>query len=155
MNKVLYIFALAAAFLFMGCTRPEGNIGDWFGSWYLEEMLIDGSIDEEYAEDKASVEENQVMISFQGNVFNLGYLNGNHIYGTWSYAGEILILVASYNAGGGYQDPKFDPFPKVMHFPSNEEQIEITVTKITSKIMQWQYIDQNGRLITYNFRKYP
>lgn len=146
---------LCTIFLSTSCTRPEGDIGDWFGSWYLEEMLINGEPDEEYMDDKASEEKMQVMVSFQGNIFNMGYLNGNHIYGVWSYAGEILTLNASYHAGGGYQDERFDPFPKVLHLPGGVEQVEITVTTISNRTMQWQYIDQNGDLITYNFKKYP
>ena len=145
--------------LLSGCTQPEGNIGHWFGSWYLQEILIGGEIDKDYegylADDK-TLDRLDVLVSFQGNVFNMGYLNGNTIYGTWSYAGETLTLIASYNAGGGYEDSRFNPYPKVLYFPAGEEEMEITVTKLTSRTMQWQYTDQAlGKVITYNFKKYP
>lgn len=136
------------------CTQPEGHIGDWFGSWHLEEMLINGEIDQEYA-DYQKEDRWQVMVSFHGNIFNMAYLNGSEIYGTWNYAGEILTLIANYNTGSGYQSPDFNPYPTILHFPADVEQVEITVTSIGSKTMQWQLIDQNGKLITYNFRKYP
>lgn len=155
MNK--YIVSLAVAvfsLLFPSCTQPDGNIGDWFGSWHLEEMLIDGELDQEYA-DYGENNRMQVMVSFQGNIFNMAILNGDEIYGTWSYAGEILTLIANYNSGSGHNSPYFDPFPKVLRFPADVEQVEITVTSITSRKMQWQLINQNGNLITYNFRKYP
>ena len=29
-----------------GCTRNDGDIGTWFGSWKLERITIDGLIDE-------------------------------------------------------------------------------------------------------------
>lgn len=149
----LLILCLTLGF-FSGCTQPDGKIGDWFGSWYLEEMMIDGETDEDYASNKQE-DRLQVMISFQSNVFNIGYLNGSAIYGTWSYAGEILTLIAGYNSGSGYNSLYFNPYPIVMHFPAEIEELEITVTKLTGRIMQWQHTDTQGRLITYNFRKYP
>lgn len=155
-RKLFHIaLLLLAPMVFTGCTQPDGNIGKWFGSWYLEEMLIDGEVDQEYAADKTNGENHQVLVSFQGNVFNIGYLNASSIYGVWSYAGETLTLIASYNAGTGYVSPWFKPYPIVMHFPEGIEQLEITVTQLSSRTMQWQHIDPQGQLITYNFRKYP
>lgn len=159
MNKICAIgLVFITTLLLSGCTQHDGYIGNWFGSWYLQNMYIDGKIDQEYESYKDNeniYNRREVMVSFQGKIFNMAYLEGNEIYGTWSYAGEILTLIANYNAGGGSVSPNFTPYPKVMHFPENQEQIEITVTAINGKTMQWQYIDQNGRLITYNFKKYP
>lgn len=152
MKKTLLFIIVGMMFGMASCTQPDGNIGDWFGSWYLEEMLIDGEIDSEYADNKTQ-NTMQVMVSFQGKIFNMAYINGNEIYGQWSYAGEVLTLIADYTEME--YPPKFDPFPVVMHLPGDVEQVEITVTYINSKTMQWQFIDQNGSLITYNFRKYP
>ena len=158
-RRIIYsVMSLMGLLMLGSCTQNDGHIGDWFGSWYLEEILINGKVDEEYEAYKQ--EDNiyyhkEVMISFQGNVFNMAYLQGREIYGTWSYAGEILTLIASYGSGSGYDSQFFNPYPIVLHFPADEEQIEITVTSIGGKTMQWQYIDQNGRLLTYNFRKYP
>ena len=151
MKKIISALFIISFFA-SSCTHLDGDIGDWFGSWHLEQMLIDGQIDETYAKNQKNV---QVMISFQGKVFNIAYLNGDEIYGTWSYAGEILTLIAGYNTGGGSNSSLFNPFPVVLHLPADVEQIEITVTRINGSTMQWQYIDQNGQLITYNWRKYP
>lgn len=155
LKKILFILlTLSLSLVFSSCTQPDGYIGKWFGSWYLEEMLINGEVDEEYA---AYQQEGrfQVMVSFQGNIFHMAYIGGQAIYGTWSYAGEVLTLVASYNAGSATNSPYFDPYPKVLHFPASIEQMEITVSQLYSKTMQWQIIDPEGRLVTYNFRKYP
>lgn len=140
--------AIISLLLFSQCTQPGGYIGDWFGSWHLESIEINGETDEDY--------KGNLMVSFQGKIFDFGYLDSVEIYGTWSYAGEILTLIAGYDAGtGSNMNHLFNPFPTSMHFPAEVDQIEITVTHIGSKTMQWQYIDQNGQLITYNFRKYP
>ena len=152
-NSLILFLILVCPFLTQ-CTQPDGNIGDWFGSWYLEEILIDGETDETYQKNKEN-NSLQVMVSFQGKIFNMAYISGSEIYGSWSYAGEILTLNATYHSGSGYDSPSFNPFPIVLHFPEGLDEIEITVTKIEKKIMQWQYIDQNGSLLTYNFRKYP
>lgn len=154
MKKILLFICLIILLVSSGCTRPEGDIGDWFGSWHLEEMLIDGELDEQYAQYQEH-DIRQVMISFHGDIFNIAYINGGfEQYGSWSYAGEILTLIVEH-----YDlienNPWFNPYPSVLHFPADVEQVEITVTQIGSKTMQWQLIDQNGRLITYNFRKYP
>lgn len=152
MKRFLFISLLVV--VLCGCTQNDGHIGPWFGSWHLESMLIDGETDDTYADLQAE-DKMQVMVSFQGKVFNMGYIGGSEIYGSWSYAGETLTLVANYNAGSGYNSPNFNPYPIVMHFPRGIEQLEITVTAINSRTMQWQHIDPEGRLITYNFRKYP
>lgn len=141
---------MGLAMLLTGCTQPDGYIGEWFGSWHLEQILIDGEEDSTYNEDP------NIMFSFQGKIFNCAYIENVEIYGSWSYAGEVLTLVAGYDTGSGSTVTSlFNPFPVALHFPAHVEQIEITVTHISGKTMQWQYIDQNGRLLTYNFRKYP
>lgn len=153
MKKKYYIPTLFSIILSLvsiqACMQWNGDIGEWFGSWHLETILINGEEDKDYEKD--------LMISFQGKIFNFCYLdNVSEIYGSWSYAGETLTLIAGYNEGSGANDHNlFEPFPKVLHLPAGVEQIEITVTEMNGKTMQWQYIDQNGELITYNFRKYP
>lgn len=155
-----YIFlSLAIAGLFLtGCTHPNGDIGDWFGSWHLESMTVaiteDGvttvSPDEQYNANP------EIMFSFQGKVFNAAYMERAEIYGSWSYAGETLTLIAGYNAGSGASvDYLFNPFPVAMHLPEGIDEQEITVVYINSRTMQWQYIDSDGSLRTCNFKKYP
>lgn len=147
--KTIKIFCLLIGVAIIGaCTQPDGRIGDWFGSWHLEEMLIDGVEDPDYNGD--------IMVDFQGSIFHFAYIEKGEIYGKWSYAGEILTLIGGYNNGGELERPDlFNPFPTAMYFPADVTQLEITVNYINNKTMQWQYIDQNDRLITYNFRKYP
>lgn len=144
----LGVFALA----FQSCMQWDKTDENpaLFGSWHLLQIMINGAEDADYENNP------NIMFSFQGKVFNAGNLDDAEIYGSWSYAGEVLTLIASYNAGSGYDKPDlFNPFPVALHFPAGVEQIEITITKIGKTSMQWQYIDQNGDLLTYNFKKYP
>lgn len=151
MKKLISLFVVLSIFLSLeSCTQPDGYIGKWFGSWHLESILINGETDTLYSQNP------NIMFSFQGNIFHCLYLESAEIYGSWTYEGEILTLIAkSLSGGGANQSQYFNPFPVVMYLPANVEQVEITVTSITNKTMQWQYIDQNGQLLTYNFRKYP
>lgn len=147
---ILYSIILALGMSLNSCTQYKINIGDWHGSWHLQEIYIDGELDKDY-----SVKPN-IMISFQRNLFNFAYIETLEIYGTWSYAGEILTLNAGYDAGAGAGNEQFfNPFPIVMGFSPGETEVEITVTKLTESAMQWQYIDRFGKLRTYNFKKYP
>lgn len=144
--------AMAALWISLGgCTKFEGDIGPWFGSWHLERLDVNGEEDTAYTSNQSR----QVMVSFQGDVFNMAYLNGSEIYGSWSYAGEILTLEAGYNAGSGHISSGFDPYPVVLRFPADVDQVEVTVVKITGDIMEWQLIDVEGDLLTYFWRKYP
>lgn len=154
-NIFIAISLLLSATVLSSCTQKNGDIGNWFGSWYLEEILINGEPDQDYETAKQNGERT-VMFNFQGKIVDIGYLNSSEVFGSWSYAGETLTLILGYNAGSGSEAPwLFNPFPVVMHLPADVDQVEITVTMMNGKTMQWQYIDQNGRLLTYNLRKYP
>lgn len=144
-----YILLISVLFFPMqSCMQWNGDIGDWFGSWHLESMYIDGEQDTGYKGD--------IMVSFQGKIVNLAYMEVGEIYAAWSYAGMTLTLIAGYEAGSGASMPsRFDPFPIALHFPKGEDMVEVVVTSMTNKSMQWQYIDAQGQLITYNFKKYP
>lgn len=155
MKKTILLTIVCAFLLPLGsCLQKNGDIGPWFGSWYLTDILINGEPDPAYEQNKED-ETLEVMVSFQGGLFNMAYLNGSEIYGSWECEGNILTLIAHTKAPGQYVSPNFNPYPKVMHFPADMTQVEITVTKMPSRTMQWQYIDQNGDLLTYNFKKYP
>lgn len=143
----LLITVLATACL-PSCMQWHDTEGPWFGSWHIESLYINGEPDESYNADP------NIMISFEANIFDMGFLDGDEIYGTWNYAGEMLTLNASYKAGTWY-NPQFKPFPVALHFLEGVEMVEISVTSLQNKTMQWQYIDQNDDLITYNLRKYP
>ena len=62
-----------------GCTRNDGDIGTWFGSWKLERITIDGLIDEKYQGD--------IFWQFQSSVFCmrkiLPYNEHEERWGTW------------------------------------------------------------------------
>ena len=144
------IVAVIFCFLFNSCSDPDHTDSVLLGSWHLETIMLNGETDISYMDNP------EIMVSFQGNIFNMAYMERAEIYGSWSYAGEILTLIANYKAGSGANiGYLFNPFPVAMKFPAGIEQLEITVTAIEGGKMQWQYINDEGDLLTYNFRKYP
>lgn len=148
-KSILSVFVFMLGSFLSGCTQADGYIGDWFGSWHLEEILINGEKDTNYNQD--------LLISFQGKIFKMVQMTPvADIYGAWEYEGEILTLDVSFKAGNSATNTQFfNPFPIQMYLPAGVDQVEITVTSINRKNMQWQYIDQNGDLLTYNLKKYP
>lgn len=154
MKKLNYLLALFSILILTNCTQADGYIGDWFGSWYLEKIVKNGEQMPQY-EGYYSFK-NDIMVSFQGEMFRMGYVDEQDIYGMWSYAGETLVLDARYNSGNGADmEDRFNPFPDPLGFTPGEEMVEVTVLQINSKTMEWQYIDSEGDVLTYFFRKYP
>ena len=148
-NAVCCLLAIFC-FGFNSCTDPDHTDSVLLGSWHLETIMINGETDTSYNDNP------EIMVSIQGNIFNMSYMERAEIYGSWSYAGEILTLIANYKAGSGANiDYLFNPFPVAMKFPAGMEQLEITVTEIKGGKMQWQYINDEGDLLTYNFKQYP
>lgn len=149
MRKILNgIFAVLLALCLQGCTQADGYIGDWFGSWHLEEVAIDGEPNESY--------DGSLIISFQGNLVKMTVIDRGDVFGTWEEAGETLTLNLSYGAGNAVHATwLFNPFPVMLLLPEGVDIIEMDVVTLKSKTMEWQYIDPDGRLLTYSFKKYP
>lgn len=148
-NLILSLLLLAVtSFTLQSCMQWNGDIGVWFGSWYLESMYVDGKSDPDYKDN--------IMISFQGKIIDLAYIEVGESVGTWNYEKPELTLILGFDAGSGASLPQlFDPFPVSLHFPSGINEVKVNVTTINSKEMQWQYLSPQGALITYNFKKYP
>lgn len=150
-HAFLAALSLTVLLLFYGCTHTDNSLSPISGTWHLEEMIINGDLDQTY-ESNRQEGRLQVIVTFQGKIFHMSYNGGTSMYGSWEYSGEVLTLIAGKNEGN--YTTYFDPFPTVMHLPSGVTMAEVTVTRLQGTDMQWQAIDQNGQLITYNFRKY-
>lgn len=95
--RSLILPALMAALLALqGCTCNNGDIGRWFGTWTVEQILTDG-------EPYAAYEHNMVW-KFQNSVFSMQLINpdpGIHDrqqrWGSWSETDGELILDFSHS----------------------------------------------------------
>ena len=91
----LACFAAVVAALLSGCTRNNGDIGDWFGTWQMTELAVDGEPLPSYQDD--------IFWKFQNNVIELIKVQtglGEHGYdgrwGTWEEDGDRLLLRFDY-----------------------------------------------------------
>ena len=83
-----------------GCTCNDGDIGNWFGTWHLDEMTIGGETDTSYGGD--------LFWQFQNNVFCMRKVTEYHEYyprwGTWAEIdGKTLRLDFTHH------DDKYPP----------------------------------------------
>lgn len=120
------------------CRHPDGYIGHYLGNWSIEKIEVDSTPLEGYRGD--------IMISFQGNIFLLAYIDGKETYGTWEEDGTTFSLRADYNAGAAQE------MPSELGFGSNRR-INMEIMEDKRKSMIWRYTADDGKVYTYYLRK--
>lgn len=137
MKKIFYsAFITLLLTVIAGCTHNDGDIGHWFGSWLLEEVSVDGT---------AIRPDPQVMISFQGDIFDAAEVGGQDFYGMWNEENSRLSLAGDPHSGG----PAV--FPAAFRF-GEELNVTVDVLSQDAKSMTWRWTDPRGRTILYTFR---
>ena len=88
---VLAVYVMSA-----GCTRNNGDIGDWFGTWQMTEISVNGVAVGNY--------EKNIFWQFQNDIINLKKVEtgeGEHSrddrWGTWEESGNLLLLNFTYS----------------------------------------------------------
>lgn len=143
------IFTLFVTVVLCGCRVNNGDIGDFFGSWLLESMTVDGVEAEDFDSESTFWE-------FQNNIIKITrvtpQLNSDGRWGTWVDNGSQLFLdFTHYEDGvapgtGSYQAPEW------LDMPQNEI-IALTFDKRASRRMILWRTDALGRRIAYSLRK--
>lgn len=90
-SRLLTLFLLPMLMLLSGgCTRNNGDIGDWFGNWQIMEMQADGQPDDDYS--------GQFFLEFQNNIVKIiwvapdGYAHSiYYCFGTWKELSDNSI----------------------------------------------------------------
>lgn len=134
---------LIALLAVTGCTRNNGDIGEWFGMWQVERMEIDGATDEAYVD--------PVIMKFQGSVLETMTMFPNHAtsswFATWTDCGSSLTVDAAEDAAGatglapGLKLPWIDGL-----------RIEVISQSGSSAHLRWTNPD-NGQQIDYYLKK--
>jgi hypothetical protein len=129
----LAAFVLAAA----GCTRNNGSIGAWFGAWQVVEIDVDGERLDDYA--------GNVTAMFQNNIIRTSAQYDHHeIYSwwaTWSVQGNTLVI-----------DGKGKSIAPDLMLPADCV-VELEILRRPGSVMEWQYVDHDGRVIEYKLKK--
>jgi len=92
----LLVFALMCMLLATGCTRNNGDIGKWFGTWHLTEITADGRPEADY--------DGNIFWKFQNDIISMVRVNTapamntrDQVWGTWSEGDGTLSLRFDYS----------------------------------------------------------
>lgn len=124
--------------MFTSCTQVDGNIGGWFGTWVIEKIEIDGEKDTAFR--------GEVLISFQGELFNTSEVDGKELYGKWSENDGLLHLDGSFNAGS------LKEWPAGLGFGSDMK-VTLKMLEYPGKRMKWSMMCSDGKERVYYLRK--
>jgi hypothetical protein len=150
MKRLLNILLLLTALSFMsGCTHNNGDIGDWFGTWKLQSIDINGVADESY--------QANVFWKFQNDIISMAQANdelhtADTRYGTWTQHDDQLLLDFGHSdnstaAGQG----QYQPLPAV-YLPSGQS--TLTIVDLDSSKLTLRYVAANEIVYTYHFKKW-
>lgn len=144
-----YLSFLLPAILFLtGCTRNNGDIGDWFGKWQLLELTVNG-------EAEPNVVGGRFFWDFQNNIIRIDCvsLSGhdvNYCVGTWEQPSDnAMTLDFSHTADNQVYHSPFG----AMHFPSDRP-FTLTILSKNGKECTFKRIDEtDGTEYIYHLRK--
>lgn len=132
-----------------GCTRHNGDIGPYFGTWHVEKIEADGKEDDEYNDN--------LFFKFQSDVICMVVVNDaahtrNEYWGTWSEDGNVLTLTYTYS------DDKTQPGhsqyapPAISHLPAGVSKLDIV--RLKGDEMQLKYVSPNEITYKYYLKKW-
>lgn len=137
---IYYIAALMAAIAISSCTRNDGDIGPWFGTWRIESISIDGTARPDYAPP-------YLFAKFQSSIIQfIEPDDTEHIAlcytGTWTQDDDRLLLDFTW----GLSTP-----PAVTGLPC---EATLDILKLTGREIRLAYHADDGSVITYILKKW-
>lgn len=141
------VFGLAACLTLSGCMQHNGNIGDWFGTWKLETITVNGAEDRSY--------QGNIFFQFQTDIVRIVQVDVSaptpgrtECFGRWEENDGILTLDFSYSAEGINH---FTPMPETLL----DKGINLlTIDSQTSKKMRLTGEKNDpAQTVVYTFRK--
>lgn len=139
-----------------GCTRNNGDIGNWFGTWQMTEVAADGEPQHSY--------ERNIFWKFQNDIIVLVKVQtseGEHSrddrWGTWEETGDRLLLDFTYSddeyseEDGGKGYGRYAPFPE-LHIPYGEVSTLIIESRSGNR-MKLRYVASDNVEYTYTLKK--
>lgn len=145
MRQIIKTPILFLASIFMlaitSCTHNNGDIGDWFGTWRLESITIDGEADQAYAPP-------YMIWKFQNSIIQFILPDDKaHDYptttGSWHEEANCLYLDFSWNLGG--------PLTDTSHLP---ETCTLKILHLSGRSIELQYDSPDGQVYIYRLKKW-
>lgn len=151
MKKSIHISLLLLVITVVtGCTHNDGDIGQWFGTWQLEEITADGTPEPGYGHD--------IFWQFQSTVFCMRKVTVQHdIYprwGTWQDEGGATLLLDfthsdNKNPEGG---TIYTPFPETHIKP--DAVTDLKIVEMSRTRVHLQYTGDDGTIYRYSLKKW-
>lgn len=148
-RHIIRLLAVAVIFMLGACTRHNGDIGPYFGTWKVASITIDGLDDTDY--------DGTLFFKFQSDVICMTVVNGvehtrEDYWGRWSEDGSVLTIDFTYGdrytpAATGQYAP-----PPESHLPSGVTRLEIL--SFSSSRMKLRYDSPEGEVYEYSLVKW-
>jgi lipoprotein len=137
--------------LLCGCTRNNGDIGPWFGTWHLTSVEINGEDETGYM--------GNIFWAFQNNIIQLTLVpvdeEGNHEqirrFGTWAEENGTLLVCFEYNDDTDPAGWEYRPFEE-LHIPYKGVTSLAVIKKPGSETVL-RYTADDGAVYTYKLKK--
>lgn len=139
MKISLYILLILAAFVLAaaGCTRNNGRIGSWFGTWQVVAIEIDGESAPGYA--------GNIIVRFQNNIIQTTEQDNHHGSESW-------WATWTENTGTLTIDGKGKSIAPGLLLPADCV-VNLDIIRYPGSAMEWRYVADNGSVIDYKLKK--
>jgi hypothetical protein len=150
-----YVLLMLIALL-TSCTRNNGDIGKWFGTWQVNQITVNGVVDSNY--------QRNIFLKFQNSVVELVQVSTReadhervHHWGTWAETDGILTLDFTYSDDvypseiGADGRGIYAPLPE-LHLPSAAISA-LVITESKGNTATLRYNSDDGVVYTYSIKK--
>lgn len=120
-----------------GCTRNNGDIGNWFGKWQLEQLTIGGVPD-------SFVAEGRFFWDFQNDIVRIDCVQPyehevDYCIGTWSQPSDNTMIINFSHTSD--ENIFHTPFG-ALHFPADEP-FTLTIVSDSGKECVMKRVDES------------
>lgn len=150
--KSIYTLLLASVFILMtGCTHNDGDIGPWFGTWQLENVMIDDKPEEDYHHD--------IFWQFQNTVFCMRKVTEMHDayprWGTWQETDDNTTLQLDFTHHDDTHPEGstiYTPFPET-HIKADGV-TRLKIVEMSRSKLHLQHTADDGITYSYYLKKW-
>ena len=147
-KSIKYLLLTVVLTALCGCTRNNGDIGDLFGTWRVEEITADGEPTELFTPEKLAY-----TWAFQSHIIYIQTIKPHDSYdrarGTWVQDGDILALDFNHTDIDG--DLNYTP-PAEMHLVADGI-TRLEIKELTNKRIHLEYTAADGIRYAYFLKK--
>ena len=151
MQKTIHgiLTLIVIAVFTLSCTRNNGDIGEYFGTWKVESITLNEVKDATYT--------GNLFWGFQASVFSMKQVGENHsstqCWGTWEdIDGKILRIDFTHQDNLRPEgSPFYTPLP-VSYLSQGVS--DLTILSLSGSEMNLEYINNEGTRIKYKLKKW-